>query len=394
MDITAGIERNFLRLDAEMTVSEMLGSLKKAGTKAGLIFRSEKYVGLVEKKRLLRVNLDPTTTKIGNYLHGAPVINEHADVIETAYTMHQSNADLVPIASDNKIIGILPVLKLLSLAAEMPEVKDFHVGDLRILNELKIFAEEPLAKALQLMFAEKIDELPVFDAKGLSGVISIRDVFQKYLTWPAKREYSTKLKKEKGGSRSAEADVPTLANLPISSFSTNENIKTIDIKDRFSDAVSLMSKNNISCLPVYSGKRYVGLLTTKELLRTVASLEVPQNFNIQYVGLNDVKLVSYEKESFQKVASNESFKLQRLVHNDFKLIIHLKSYDKDGARQKFSVTMRLDYPGKLVEATAVDWDVVTALRKAFDGTKNEIKKMFRKTQSRKKTSGRKEVEII
>ncbi len=383
MDITAGIEKKFLRFDTEMKVSEMVGSLKKAGEKSGLIFRGGKYVGLIEKKRLLRVNLDPAAAKIGNYLHGTPVINEHADVIETAYTMHQSNAEVVPIASANKIIGVLPVLKLLNLAAEIPEIKDLSIGDLRVLNELKVFAEEPLAKALQLMFAEKIDELPVFDAKGLSGVISIMDIFQKYLSWPAKREYSTKLKKEKGGSRSAEADVPTLANLPVSSFSTNDNIKIIDIKDRFSDAVALMTKNGISCLPVFSGKRYVGLLTTKGLLRAVASLEVPQNFNIQFIGLSDVKLAVSEKESFQKVASNESFKLQRLVHNDFKLIIHLKSYDKDGARQKFSVTMRLDYPGRLVEATAVDWDVITALRKAFDGTKNEIQKMLRKTQGRR-----------
>ncbi|MBI2102927.1 CBS domain-containing protein [Candidatus Woesearchaeota archaeon] len=388
MDITSGINKQFLRLDTEMSVSEMIGSLKKASSKLGLVFRNGKYVGLVEKKRLLRVNLDPVTTKIGNYLHAAPVVNEHADVIETAYMMHQSNTDLVPIASANTIIGVLPAISLLHVAAELPETKEVRVGDLRVLENLKVKVDEPLAKALQLMFTEKVDELPVFDAKGLYGVLSVQDVLREFMVWPAKREYSAKMKKEKGGSRSAEVDTPTLANLPVSSFSTNENLQKIDLNDRFGDAVQQMEKNNISCLMVYSGKQYVGLLSVKGLLRYVASLEVPQNFNIQYVGLNAVKLASYEKESFQKVASNESFKLQRLVHNDFKLVIHLKAYDKDGTRQKYSVTMRLDYPGKLVEATAVDWDIVTALRKAFDGTKNELQKMFRKTQSRKETPRR------
>ncbi|MBS3169900.1 CBS domain-containing protein [Candidatus Woesearchaeota archaeon] len=383
MDITAGINKNFLRFDTEMSVSEMIGALQKTGSRSGLVFRGGKFVGLVEKKKLLRVNLDPVRTKIGNYLHAAPVINEHADVIETAYSLHQSNADLVPVVSANKIVGVLPVLALLNLAAEIPETNDVRVGDLRILKNTRIMRNDPLSKALKLMFTEKIDELPVFDAQGVAGILSYQDILQKYTRWPAKRESSAKMKKEKGGTRSAEADVPTVANLPVSSFSTNENIKTIDLKDRFRDAVSMMNRHNISALPVYSGKEYVGLLTAKDLLRYVASLEVPQNFNIQFLGLNDVNVTAYEKESVQKVAANESFKLQRLIHNDFKLHLHFKSYDRDGARRKYSVTLRVDYPGKLVEATATDWEIITALRKAFDGAKNEVQKMFRKTQGRR-----------
>ncbi len=384
MEITSGISKDFLRFDSEMKISEMIGSLKKAKQKTGLVFRSGKYVGVVEKKRLLRVNLDPTTMKVGTYLHAAPVINEHADVIETAYQMHKNNADIAPIASGNEIVGVLPVLNLLKSAAELPETAEVRVGDVRFLKNLKLAPTDPLSKALEIMFEERVDEVPIFDEKGLYGILSFQDVLQKYMAWPAKREFSAKMKKEKGGSRAAQVDYPTLGNLPVSSFSTNENVVSTDIKNTFSQAISMMVEKKVSCLPVYSGKQYLGLLTSKNLLRFLASLEVPQNFNIQFVGLNGIKLSSYEIESVKKVAANESFKLQRLIHNDFKLNIHLKSYNKEGKRQKFSVTMRVNYPGKMVECAASDWDLIAALRETFGAAGNEFKKMYRQTQNRKK----------
>jgi len=384
MEITSGISKDFLRFDCEMKVSEMIGSLKKAKQKTGLVFRDGKYVGVVEKKKLLRVNLDPTSIKVGNHLVVAPVINEHADVIETAYQMHKSNADIVPIVSGNQIVGVLSAVNLLQVSTELPETADVRVSDLRLIKNLKIASSDPLAKALDIMYTECVEELPVFDENGVSGILSYQDVLRKYLVWPAKREFSAKMKKEKGGTRSAEADYPTLANLPVSSFSTNEKLISVDVKDRFSTAVSSLVENKVSCLAVYSGKQYLGLLTSKNLLRYLASLEVPQNFNIQFIGLNELKLSSDEKESVKKVAANESFKLQRLIHNDFKLNLHLKSYNKEGKRQKFSVTMHVAYPGKIVECAASDWDLITALREAFNAAGNEFTKMYRQTQSRKK----------
>src|SRR3989338_6876040 len=358
MEITPGISTNFLRFDAESTISEMIGSLKKEQQKAGLVFRRGKYVGVVEKKRLLRVNLDPTTMKVGNYLHATPTLNEHADIIETAYLMHQSNVDLVPVINASEVIGVLSALDLLRLAAALPEVEKVPVSDLRLLETARVLRDDPLSKAIDIMFKDRIDEIPVFDGKSVAGAVSFQDILRKYLSWPAKREYSRKLKKEQGGSKGAEPDFPTLANLPVSTFSTNENLISIDRKAPLKEAIELMAKKNISCLLVYENKAYAGILTVKKILRHFASLEVPANFNIQYLGLNQLTVPEYEKESFQKVASNESFKLQRLIHDDFKLHVHVKAHEQGGERQKFSVAMRAEFPGRIVTGTQHDWDLV------------------------------------
>ena len=123
-------------------------------------------------------------------------------------------------------------------------------------------------------------------------------------------------------SRAAQPDVTALSELPISSFSTNDNLISGQNNDTLKNATELMAKNRISDLIILQGGEYMGLLTVKNIMRNIGSLKVPQNFNIKFVGLNDVGLEAHEIANIQKAASNESFKLQRKIHNDFMHFIH------------------------------------------------------------------------
>jgi len=60
------------------------------------------------------------------------------------------------------------------------------------------------------------------------------------------------------------------------------------------------------------------------------------------------------------------------------LTIHIKSYDKQGGEQKFSVNLRIDFPSRVITSSQEDWDLETALRKTFNNAKNEVDKKFKK----------------
>ena len=383
MEITAQIKENFLTFNESDTISSMIGELKKSQQKSGLVFRKDKFLGVIERKKLLKSRLDTSRTKIGNYIHRTSSVNEHADVIETAYLMFQSDVDFLPVERNKKIFGILSSLDLVKLAADLPETKSFKVSDFKIIKPQKLDKEDSLAMALERMYLDRIDEVPVFEQGKLYGIVSFRDVFRKYLNWSPKREFSQKLSKETGRTRGAEANRPSLPNLPVKDFSTNDNLITTNKKASLLEAASLMSKNNLSSLIVMEGDKVQGLLTIKNILRKIGSLKIPKNFNIKFVGLNNLQLEAYQKYNIKKIASNESFKLQRQIHNDFSLVIHLKAYDKDGTRQKYAVNLRVEFPGQIVAVSQDDWDLETALRKTFDNAKNKFKKSFRGNSSRK-----------
>ena len=112
-------------------------------------------------------------------------------------------------------------------------------------------------------------------------------------------------------------------------------------------------------------------------VKIIGNTKVQKNFNIKFKGLNKVRLQPYQKYNIQKIANNEAIKLQRKIKNNMDLVIHLKSYDKQGGEQKFTVNLRLEYPGQLITSTQEDWDLETALRKTFNNAKNYADKKFK-----------------
>ncbi len=384
MEITPAIKSEFLSFDSEQVVSEMIGQLRKFEERHGLIFKKEKYLGVIEKKGLLRFRLDVSKAKISNFIHRAPLVNEHADVIETAYALFKADSDFVPVESNKKIIGVLSALDLAKLAADLPETKSFSIADVKLVKGEKLEKDDPVSKAAELMYEARADQVPIFDGKELYGIISFRDLLQKYLAWAPNREFSSKFDKMRGGSKSSEADRPNLSMLPIKSFSTNQNMVTVSKKASLSEAVNLMVKNNVTSAIVMEGNKFEGLLTLKNVLRLVSSLEIPENFNIRFIGLNDVGLLAHQKEAVQKIASNEAFKLQREIQDDFSMVVHIKDHTKSGRERKYSISLRVDAPGQIITVTEYDWRIETALHKTFESAKNALKRKLKGEKSRKK----------
>ncbi len=377
MEITPVINQDFLTFQEDMTLSEMIGKLKQYEKRSGLVFRNKKYLGLVEKKRLLRVRMDASEAKVGHFIHHTPLIGEHADIMETAALMFQSDVDHLPVERNKEIIGVVTALEVAKLGAELPEAGKLKVADVKLIKPSKVTKDAPLATAIEVMFKERVDQVPIYDQGKLSGIISYRDLLRKYLNWSPKRDVSAKFNKA-ASTRSAEGDMPNLANLPVSNFSTNDNLAVIQQNDSLKNALQQMVKSNVSDLLVMKGDQFQGMLTVKNVLRIIGGLKIPKRFALNFVGLNQLKLETFQKYALQKIASNEALKLQRMIHNEnFAVNIHVKAYEKQGNQQKYSVHMRIESPGHIFNAAQEDWELNTALHKTFDNLKNEIKKRFR-----------------
>lgn len=376
MEITPLIKEDFLAVQDDVTLSELIGKLKQLEKRTALIFKKNKYLGLIEKKRLLRAHIDSTEIKVGHYLHKTPIINEHSDLIESAYLLFQSDSNTIPVERNKVIVGVLQGLDLAKLALELPETSFWKVKNVKLVKA-ELNKNDPLAAALKMMFLKRLDQIPLFHDGKLYGVISYRDILRKYLNWTPKRDISMKFNKMVATTRSAEVDMPNLANLPVESFCTNANLMTINPDTKLSDAVGIMIKNNLTDLIVQNGENVAGLLTVKEILRNVGSLKIPQNFNIKFVGLKELRLEPYQKYNLQKICSNEAFKLQRKLKTDFSLVVHVKAYDKPGTRQKYAVNLRIEYPGQVMSSSQDDWDLETALRKTFNNAKNTVGKKYK-----------------
>ena len=100
--------------------------------------------------------------------------------------------------------------------------------------------------------------------------------------------------------------------------------------------------------------------------------------HVQIVGLDDVHLTDIQKGWVIEIASSYAEKIQHMVKNEYHIVLHLKEYHKEGRRHKYSIHARINYPGgPIVSSRSHDWEIRTALHKAFRDIENELRHRYK-----------------
>ncbi len=376
MNISSAVSKDFLVIDSSESVSSLIGKLRAYEKRSALVFHHKKYVGLVQKRRLLRAGVDPYALKVVHVLLKTAILPDDTDIIKAARLLFESASDVLPVQKNKEIIGVVSALSLASLAVTLPEAGTWKVKDVKSMKSFVLQRGDPVAVALQVMHDQRIDQLPIVDQGELYGLLSYRDLLRKYLNWSPQRDFSRRFNKM-ASTRSAEVDALHLSQLPVEGFATTDGLLTTTMATTVREAVALMVKNNISCLPVMSGTSVNGLFSIRHVLQKVADLTQQQQFEIQFIGLHKLHTEDYSVDSLQRAAGHEAQKLQRALRQPFHLAIHVKEYSKQGHRHKYSVAIRLEYPGQFLATSDDDWDVEGALHKAFTNVGNALKKKLK-----------------
>ncbi len=385
MDITPLVKNNYVTVEEDATLSELIGMLKSMEKRYALVFRNKKYLGMLEKKSLLRSRLDTGKTKVAGHVLRTPVLSVENDILECAYFMFKSGLDALPVEKDKKIIGVLEGMEVAAAASE--HLKKLKVNDVKLVKPALLRKDDTVAAALEIMHDQHVDHVPLFDKKDLYGIISYRDLLRSYLNWTPKRDFSARFNKL-ASTKGAEPNMPDLAALPAGNFATRENLAVVQPDSSLREAINLMRSRNLPDLLVMKDAAFAGLLTVKNILRLVGSFNVPVTFAIKFVGLNETHLEPYQKLAVEKIAGSEAAKLQRQLRNEvFSITLHIKEYSGDGRKHKYSIHCRLEYPGQIMTVSQDDWDIETALHKTFENARNAVKKKFRGDVSWKRSYG-------
>jgi len=105
--------------------------------------------------------------------------------------------------------------------------------------------------------------------------------------------------------------------------------------------------------------------------------------NIQLIGFEKSEIDMFE---FNRIINEHINKLRRKLKNIDSIIIHLKEYNREGNRQKFSFHIRVNGSFKPFEASSDDWDFNRALHKIFIKLENEVESSFKVSDQHKKRS--------
>lgn len=104
---------------------------------------------------------------------------------------------------------------------------------------------------------------------------------------------------------------------------------------------------------------------------------------IQIIGIKE--LDEFELPLVNKLANEYYQKIQRELQNVTSVVIHVKCYEKEGKRKKYSIHVRVIAPTRIFESSkAQDWDLARTLHKAFRDIERELQHKLHTDDQHKK----------
>lgn len=369
------IKKDFLTIEADTNVSELLGKLKKSKKRNALVFKKDRYLGVIDRRAFLKSSITSSETKVIKCTIRTPTISINADAMETAQLMAKSNFEILPVEEDDKIVGIVRALDLVRDLARIPEIKRIKVKDVKLAKPSPLRGHDKVSVAINTMLNEKVERAPIFLSRKLIGIVRLRDLYRYFLT-PAQKSARGK---SFGGTKAAASDRTKSSDIAVESFSSKD-FHEIKRDELIPKAVYKMCMNDVWELVVKEDEKVFGLLTVKNILAKISAMKTAVRTEIDLVGLPKTHISEDKKEKLLQIARNESIKVEKVVNNDLQLKIHFKESQQSGKlgkKYRYSVSARLELPGQVFSASEEGWKVETVLRKCLVSLRNSINSRFK-----------------
>ncbi|MEN9626549.1 MAG: hypothetical protein RL557_877 [archaeon] len=108
---------------------------------------------------------------------------------------------------------------------------------------------------------------------------------------------------------------------------------------------------------------------------------VSEKISIHAAGTN--LLSEAEMKKVNDLLESYYNKIQRHFDEPVFLDLHIKEYNKEGTRKKYSLNVFMRGAGKKLEASYADWDLAKTIHKVMEKLLGEIEHQFRVSEKRK-----------
>jgi len=370
------VKKEFISLQKETPLSQFIAELKKNQLEVALVFDKKEFLGVTDKKQFFKSRVDFSKLQASHVIVSVPIVSEETSLNDAVRLLFDSDSRTLPV-KDKKTGKIIGVLNAIDVIRELQEIMDNKVSEFAVTDLITLKPSDSVGDAMHLMREKNIDHLPVIDEnERLIGIVTMKDILEKYFNRPLDRNRGFD---RKGHSQSQDPEAfSILSKLPITNEMI-ENVVTIQPGNNIRQAVQKMSDKNISDLIVVENGKPTGIIAKKDLLKAFIMASKPLR-NIQFIGLHEVKnLEDYNK--IQEIAAKNYDELSKRIDNIAGLSIHIKVYNKEGRKQKYSVHAKIATPGQLFVSgksrSRSYWNAKEAVEEALNHLKREIFSSFK-----------------
>lgn len=301
--------------------------------------------GLVSYGTVIRRKNLSIDAKASNIAIAPPSVLSETAITEAAEVLLREGYRQLPIVNGGRIEGVLTRGHILSVLRSVPELRDVPVESI-MSPEVRIArGKDRVVDAVTAMRDLDIRILPVVDdMERIMGIVGFKDLAN--YNWREKRRQ-------------------TLGEVVGDSYPADVFVESAMIEDpviitpgtTVGRAAEIMLERNISSLPIAEERELRGIVTRYDLVELVASFRRREMMYMQITGLE--REDRFETEQMERVITQSVQKIARIV-DPLMFSLHVTKYNQEGIRAKYSLNGRLVTANGVMNANAVQWDLIQA----------------------------------
>jgi CBS domain-containing protein len=271
-----------------------------------------KYAGVIARRWITRSRPDPTTTKVKTLMRSAPKVDLEVSLSKAAKLMIESGVRQLPVFEGKKLVGFVMDENIIH-GAVTQEWGNTEIKEIMTKAPYTIEANRSAGAVLSLFREHGISHVPVMDNGKLVGIISIQDIIE-HVFQPQRRQTLDEIVGEK---------VPMLS-IPAKGIMSSPVI-TVQPETTLKEAEKKMHDFDVSCLPVVTKERLVGIITKLDFLEPISQMEVSERkFTVQFA-VKDVK-VNPDEQNFMMNEFNTFTRKYKDVFETGTLFAYIKTH--------------------------------------------------------------------
>src|SRR3989338_3710525 len=356
---------DFLSVQGNNSASELTGKLVNSKYNNVVVFEGNKYYGMASLRALLRRRIDLSKVKAKNLSEKKPSITEDTGFFEIVKLMQSSDARILPVIKDDKVIGVVPIQKVMDVIKDVNSLQNKKADEFDSKSIVTIKEEESLGKAMKLMSEQKIKRLVVVRGFKVAGILEYKNVVQKIMV-PKKESKSAKRDSKGFGTNEDSA-----FESPVSNF-MNTNVALVNSKDSFNEVINAVRKNGLAV--VANNLRPKGIITNNSLLEAVLGLQ-EEIRNVQIVSMPKIDEIDYS--IIENVITRFYDKTEKKIKQKPLLRVHFKQAKTSGLRRKHLINLLLAFGGYHLSVQTENWTLINAVQDAFKAMENKVHKSLK-----------------
>ncbi|MFX1487309.1 MAG: CBS domain-containing protein [Promethearchaeota archaeon] len=203
-------------------------------------------------------------------------INQRMDIVDIAKIMVRHNISGVLVTDDSRLIGMITKTDIVKAFPETyggrAKVEDFMTKGVITANR-----EHPITHIVDLMNKSNVSRIVIVEGEKPIGMITSRD-----LTFVKPIEIGTGLRSRTVGVRDPQSLMRARGSLAqrilvLAEDVMSTDLLTIDTSDDLAKAAELMTSEDIGGLPVTSDGVLVGVITKRDILKSITELGGKRN---------------------------------------------------------------------------------------------------------------------